>query len=292
MIEKDNIQELFSKAFENQTAPVRPELWSGVQAKMAAAGVGGTTAAVKGVSALTKWILGSAAIGTVGVISTVAVLNSSDTKQPENINKQPVITEVKDIKEDKSTIDESINKGSTTKVENDAIILDYNFPPLVTSTPSFAVRNVITDLPDNPSVTDPQIINDVDENPVVLEPVVEHKTPQDFTSTPAHVVENEEPVHTVLESKMTKFPNVFSPNGDGNNDVYAIEIENKHFIKSFLVQIYNVDNKVVYQSTDPDFKWNGEYNNTITEGMYFCLVTIVDASGKVIKDKQLIEARK
>ena len=49
MIEKDNIQELFSKAFENQTAPVKPELWSGVQTKMAAAGVGGTTAAVKGV---------------------------------------------------------------------------------------------------------------------------------------------------------------------------------------------------------------------------------------------------
>ena len=39
MIEKDNIQELFSKAFENQTYAVRPELWAGVQAKMAAAGV-------------------------------------------------------------------------------------------------------------------------------------------------------------------------------------------------------------------------------------------------------------
>jgi gliding motility-associated-like protein len=91
---------------------------------------------------------------------------------------------------------------------------------------------------------------------------------------------------------MTKFPNVFSPNGDGNNDVYAIEIENKEMIKSFLVQIFNVENKIVFESNNPDFEWNGEYNNTIKEGMYFCLVTIIDASGKVIKDKQLIEARK
>lgn len=291
MIEKDNIQELFSKAFENQTAPVKPELWSGVQTKMAAAGVGGTTAAVKGVSALTKWILGSAAIGTVGVITTFAVLNSSDTKQPENIIKQPVITQVKDRNEDKSTIKQSFKEGSTKQEQNEPIILDYNFP-LVASNPLCTYRNAIVDLPNNSAITNPMVINNENEKPIVKEPIVEPKIPQDLSSTPPHVEENEEPVHTVLESKMTKFPNVFSPNGDGNNDLYAIEIENKEMIKSFLVQIFNVENKIVFESNNPDFEWNGEYNNTIKEGMYFCLVTIVDASGKVIKDKQLIEARK
>jgi gliding motility-associated-like protein len=291
VIEKDNIQELFSKAFENQTAPVKPELWSGVQAKMAAAGVGGTTAAVKGVSVLTKWILGSAAIGTIGVITTVAVLNSTETKQPENNIKQPVITQEKNTKEEKLNKEHSINDNSTKQEQIERFVLDIDFP-LVASVPPCAYRNVLVDLPNNPAITNPIIINNEEENPIVKEPVVEQKSPQDLSSVPPHVEENEEPVHTVLESKMTKFPNVFSPNGDGNNDVYAVEIENKDLIKSFMVQIFNVENKIVFQSNDPDFKWNGEYNNTIKEGMYFCLVTIVDASGKVINDKQLIEIRK
>ena len=225
------------------------------------------------------------------MITTFAVLNSSDTKQPENIIKQPVITQVKDRNEDKSTIKQSFKEGSTKQEQNEPIILDYNFP-LVASNPLCTYRNAIVDLPNNSAITNPMVINNENEKPIVKEPIVEPKIPQDLSSTPPHVEENEEPVHTVLESKMTKFPNVFSPNGDGNNDLYAIEIENKEMIKSFLVQIFNVENKIVFESNNPDFEWNGEYNNTIKEGMYFCLVTIVDASGKVIKDKQLIEARK
>jgi gliding motility-associated-like protein len=292
VIEKDNIQELFSKAFENQTAPVKPELWSGVQAKMAAAGVGGTTAAVKGVSALTKWILGSAAIGTVGVITTVAVLNSSETKQPENITKQPVIIQEKDKNEDKSTIEQTSNESSTNQKQNEVINLDIDLP-FIASDPLFTNRQGIEVLLPRTTQSSSSLIEKKEDVPtVVKDPIVEPKIPQELSSTPPHVEENEEPVHTVLESKMTKFPNVFSPNGDGNNDVYAIEIENKEMIKSFLVQIFNVENKIVFESNNPDFEWNGEYNNTIKEGMYFCLVTIIDASGKVIKDKQLIEARK
>jgi uncharacterized protein (UPF0333 family) len=94
VIEKDNIQELFSKAFENQSAPVRPELWAGVQSKMAAAGVAGATSAAKGISVVAKWILGSAAIGVAGVITTLAVLNTSTSEETTKIQRNtiPVIS--------------------------------------------------------------------------------------------------------------------------------------------------------------------------------------------------------
>ena len=103
MIEKDNIQELFSKAFENQTSAVRPELWAGVQAKMAAAGVASTaTVATKGLSALTKWIIGSAAVGTVGVVTTVIALNSGEestnkkTDAPKEISQNMTVSSPED----------------------------------------------------------------------------------------------------------------------------------------------------------------------------------------------------
>ena len=92
MIEKDNIQELFSKTLENHTAPVRPELWNGLQAKMAAAGVS-SVAATKGVSLLAKWIIGSAAVATTAVVTTVAILNSKEEpQQPKTPEQQQVST--------------------------------------------------------------------------------------------------------------------------------------------------------------------------------------------------------
>ena len=77
MIDKDNIQELFSRSLENHTTPVRPEVWNGLQAKMAAAGVS-SVVATKGISALAKWIIGSAAVTGVAVVTTLVVMSSTN----------------------------------------------------------------------------------------------------------------------------------------------------------------------------------------------------------------------
>jgi gliding motility-associated-like protein len=286
--EKDNIQELFSKAFENQTASVRPELWQGVQSKMAAAGMAtGSTAVVKGVSVLTKWIIGTAAVGAIAVTTYVLTAKEdapkdAPQKQETSVVSQTIQQEQGDTKP--NTYKETENASDETQV-SPAPVFDPSFDNSVDEI------NMHT-----PQVVEPNVHV---VTPTKTEPAAPQKTdkPLDVktdTKAPVQVapVNNEEPANTVLAAKLTHFPNVFTPNNDGNNDLYSVTVENEESIEVFLVQIYNEKNQLVYSSPDPHFSWNGEYQGEVNAGMYFCLVTIVDKAGKTTKDKQLLEIRK
>ncbi len=64
-----------------------------------------------------------------------------------------------------------------------------------------------------------------------------------------------------------KVPNVFTPNGDGYNDVFEIEYQN---IETFEIRIYNRWGMLVYHSTNLDKPWDGSINGEkATEGVYF-----------------------
>jgi gliding motility-associated-like protein len=59
----------------------------------------------------------------------------------------------------------------------------------------------------------------------------------------------------------TRFPNAFTPNGDGRNEsfkgvIFGVAIEN------FDLSIYDRWGKLVFQTSDPDEGWNGRLNNT------------------------------
>lgn len=63
--------------------------------------------------------------------------------------------------------------------------------------------------------------------------------------------------------------NVFTPNGDNDNDVFTLNIENATSIE---IVILNRWGNVVFESTDPNFGWNGKINNDgaeCTDGTYF-----------------------
>ena len=274
---------MFSKSFEQHSLPVREELWKGVQSKMAVAGVT-SVAAAKTVSLVAKWLIGSAVVAS-GIVVAVFVGNSEPVSN--KIAPKKTIATSKN-KSEQATSDIPVKQS---EVQNNLEIdFDYGlFMDTAFFKPFCLVKGPVltADIP-------PVLVAATD---VVAEnsttPIAAAETTTKETQTAAVFPENtDKPVSAVLASELTKFPNFFSPNNDGNNDEYFVELANKEQIKSFLVQIFNVQNKLVFQSNDPDFKWNGEYNGETTEGIYFCLVTIIDISGKVIKDKQLIEAKK
>ena len=56
-----------------------------------------------------------------------------------------------------------------------------------------------------------------------------------------------------------KFFNVFTPNGDGTNDKYLVEINN---YENYQILIYDqVKNQLVFTSDDPENPWNGSLYN-------------------------------
>ena len=74
---------------------------------------------------------------------------------------------------------------------------------------------------------------------------------------------------TVSESQI-KVPNIFTPNGDGVNDLFLVQYRS---IAEFNMWVYNRWGKLVFSTTDPDRGWDGTiYGKPAAEGAYFYVI--------------------
>jgi gliding motility-associated-like protein len=65
-------------------------------------------------------------------------------------------------------------------------------------------------------------------------------------------------------------PNVFSPNGDGLNDIFSVGSYN---LKSFNAKIFNRWGELIYQWDDPAKGWDGTYDGSdVSEGVYVYVI--------------------
>lgn len=88
-----------------------------------------------------------------------------------------------------------------------------------------------------------------------------------------------------------KLPNVFTPNGDGQNDYYTPFMPYL-FIDHIDIKIFSRWGNLVFESTDPDIMWDGTDQKTgkpVSEGVYYyvCDVFEVRVSGITEIDKPL-----
>ena len=79
-----------------------------------------------------------------------------------------------------------------------------------------------------------------------------------------------------------ELPNVFTPNGDGNNEL-VIPISNK-YVESVEMTIYNRWGAIVYETNDININWDGtnfKSGQPVPEGVYYyvCKVNEVRLSG-------------
>lgn len=85
---------------------------------------------------------------------------------------------------------------------------------------------------------------------------------------------------TVSESKL-EFPNAFSPNGDGVNDIYRAK-EGYRSIIDFKATIYNRQGQKIYEWTDVSQGWDGTFHGTdVKQGVYYVHVSAKGADGRV-----------
>ena len=96
----------------------------------------------------------------------------------------------------------------------------------------------------------------------------------------------------IIEEKAeVTIPNVFTPNNDGQNDLYHISYSGE--MNDVSVVIFNSKGEVVYKSIDPNFNWNGRnmMDEPCPSGGYLFMLTAKDQQGNNIlesRDFQLL----
>ena len=78
-------------------------------------------------------------------------------------------------------------------------------------------------------------------------------------------------------------PTGFSPNGDGYNDELFI---GHKLLRQFQLKVFNRQGRLVYETLNPDFRWNGKSlsGQDLQEGVYVYAIRAVDITGVFIED--------
>lgn len=74
------------------------------------------------------------------------------------------------------------------------------------------------------------------------------------------------------------FPNVFTPNGDGQNERFGLSPDvPRNYFSAFYMQVYNRWGTLLYESSNVDEPWDGSFEgNEMAEGVYFYIVNLKD----------------
>jgi gliding motility-associated-like protein len=77
---------------------------------------------------------------------------------------------------------------------------------------------------------------------------------------------------------ISNVPNIFTPNGDGENDLFYVQGEN---IESFFIQVFNIEGKVVFETDFLDAKWDGNdaIGQQLSSGQYLYFIKAIGEDG-------------
>jgi len=98
------------------------------------------------------------------------------------------------------------------------------------------------------------------------------------TTSNGRKVEEDIVVKAFEESSMV-VPNVFTPNGDGTNDFLTVSTKG---IKEFGLTVVTLTGKVLYETSDVNFKWDGriQTGEKLEKGTYIIVVAAIGEDGK------------
>jgi gliding motility-associated-like protein len=268
--DKDHIKELFQKKLGNLDTPVDPSLWAGVQAALPA------TSGIGGLSLLAKLAIGvSAASVITGIIYFTVFKQNTEPASVTNEKPSQQAQTLEQEVENKQTTDETFGLNSNTSNQQQQKLLEE---PRNEAEERMSNEFVLEPFqaPLKP-VWEPERV--IIEPEPIQQPAMEKGVPE---PSPAITPIIDEPI-TEDDSQVVKIelPNVFSPNGDNENDFLFLK---DYDLRDFQLVVLNKRNQVVYQTNDPQFKWDGSDNvgNPVPVGEYYYMVTAYDVNGKPV----------
>lgn len=304
MIEKDNIKELFNQKLSGHEAPVNPELWNAISSQIGTAGAVTTAVTIK--SIILKSVIGIS-VASIAIASYIYITNpeeSLESKKPtpslikkdnKKSQEEPLLSE--DTKKLIKGDDDDVNKKTVTKpsqvliTPKDDILLNEDqssTTPFVANEDAVKLNNpneIVIIRDDFPKPIIDNVKSDVEEQVVTAgipdDIIVEESEETTSSSELVNPVVVQAEDENITKSRIT-MPNVFTPNGDGSNDLLFIESE---ALTGFSVVVLDLNNQVIFKSSDPNFKWDGRMLNgdMAPTGTYVYYVTAIDQQGNAVQ---------
>jgi gliding motility-associated-like protein len=275
MEEKDFIKELFQEKLAQHQSPVSPELWASVSSSITS----GTTVVSSGLSLLTKSIIGG--LSAAAVIGGVWMLTQEKTSSKKSVSS-------KESKKTSTLTKSNDEKAVIKSTSKPAKIYEYVFLipeiPQEDNEPSFGPGITHSSNETFPEISltnkDPEVIPTLPIQTIVANQNSAAISQNPIVNIP--VTLELDPASNVQEETIV-LPNIFTPNGDGKNDEFSVDLSSYEF-SDFSLVILDMKNQLVFKSTNPQESWNGKKvdGDVCPAGTYIYYLTGKTVSGKTI----------
>jgi len=304
MKKTDNIEKLFKETFEHFEADVNPNVWANVQGGINS-GIG-SAAGTAAKFTIGKIIAGAAAVTVIagsawyfsqsknGFPSLWDKINTSDNNQnkTEIVSIETAQNIISEKKSEKKNGDSPTNNQTSSPIPSASSTAISTTQAQNTSDVTSNETNSLSDNANNSnSSSQPahkygnasqgnggilRYNKAVDENTTASK---DNSSPEDNSSNNESASEagsatdvdpsKEEETKTI--SEISFVPNVFSPNGDGNNDIFFFKMKN---IASIGVAILNQRGEMVAKWNSLEGSWNGKTfsGSNAPEGVYLYFI--------------------
>ena len=280
---KDHIRELFKNQLDGFEAEVRPDLWNAISSQLPAS----SSVVTGGLSWLTKSLIIAASAAVVGV--TVYVLTPGESKKQESKQETPLESDrPKEAVQQKQPDNTALTEKPT---QEPSFITDmFLMEDQISSIEDLSVP-VLQQLNTNLySTVAKELLTEKVETSAVNIEETNNIEPKDKTEIPVQRTIDVDQTNEPAEKHYTLVDpvNIFTPNSDGVNDIFELPSTG---LEAFSIVVLDGRNKVVFTSTDPDFKWGGTLSGgePVPTGNYIYYLTARDKNGNPVTQSSYLQ---